>query len=566
MSVKSELNNTKYYLRESRKAILGRGGEISEKAGLKDIPEAVWSIPADTSLAFREDSEVAYEKVVPVGAEEYARVKSLGGICAFVTKGGSHNLCTADGVYPCNGYSVDIDLGTLDYLKDGMYYLKIVTSNLPGFHRIELNADYYGVVQYGAYGFLDLTFQYVSMDYKGLRFYLTIYSENEMEEDAPLLSGFVDGILICKEEDASKGYAPYEKPELVSVKPTSLESRGANLFDIYRTDFVALNTLTLNNYKPKSENGIMYSGGKFGASAGASIPIYLKPNTDYTFSFDVSWNAETETSLRMELALISSIEEDSVYASEDKKLIKVPTNTQGHHSYTFNSESYIAFVLIAFSTNQYGVEFRNVQLNYGKTEAPYKPFSAEPIDTKSLPEALQSLDGWGLGVNAEYNNHFEVRNGKVFYVQMVEKTVIDGTVNKITYVGKSNDLYYGMLDVASAAKPTINILNSHFKGERVASLGNAYIAGAEAKSLIMFNTNQNLTTVALWNDWLKEEDSKGNPVTSVYALATPIEIDITHLFTDTSPFLKVQGGGSVIAHNERKEAVPSTLKYTIKVG
>jgi hypothetical protein len=68
-------------------------------------------------------------------------------------------------------------------------------------------------------------------------------------------------------------------------------------------------------------------------------------------------------------------------------------------------------------------------------------------------------------------------------------------------------------------------------------------------------------TVEEWKSYLATND-----VRLVYALETPIETDITHLFTDTSPFLKVQGGGSAIAHNERKEAVPSTLKYTIKVG
>jgi hypothetical protein len=351
---------------------------------------------------------------------------------------------------------------------------------------------------------------------------------------------------------------------LVSAKPTSLESRGANLFDIYRTDFVAMDTHTINNYKPKSENGVMYSGGVAGVSSGAHIPIYLKPNTNYTFSCDISYDAATEAIVKIEFVLISNIT-DSRYTSAESELITT-TKTQGHYSCTFNSGNAIAFGVKPYSTNQYGIELRNVQLSYGTTEAPYTPYSAEPIDTKALPEAVQSLDGWGLGVNADYNNHIEWRNGRVIYRQKVEKTVIDGTVNKITYVGKSNGLYYGMLDVASAAKPTINILNSHFKGERVASLGNAYIAGAEAKSLIMFNTNQNLTTVALWNDWLKEEDRKGNPITSVYALATPIETDITHLFTDTSPFLKVEGGGTIIVNNEHKEAVPSTLKYTIKVG
>jgi hypothetical protein len=52
----------------------------------------------------------------------------------------------------------------------------------------------------------------------------------------------------------------------------------------------------------------------------------------------------------------------------------------------------------------------------------------------------------------------------------------------------------------------------------------------------------------------------------IYPIAEPIETDITHLFTDTSPFLKVQGGGTIIVHNEQEKSVPSTIKYITKTG
>ena len=80
MSIISELNKTKDYLRSSRDAVLARGGEISTTAGLKDLPDAIYNIPADSSLAFPSDDSVAYRKVVPVGVESMARVTELGGM------------------------------------------------------------------------------------------------------------------------------------------------------------------------------------------------------------------------------------------------------------------------------------------------------------------------------------------------------------------------------------------------------------------------------------------------------------------------------------------------------
>ena len=80
MSIQDKLNNTKSYLRSTRKAILGRGGEITEDAGLQDIADAIYNIPADTSLVYQTDEGVAYEKIVPAGAEEYAQVAKVGGM------------------------------------------------------------------------------------------------------------------------------------------------------------------------------------------------------------------------------------------------------------------------------------------------------------------------------------------------------------------------------------------------------------------------------------------------------------------------------------------------------
>jgi hypothetical protein len=258
MSIRSELNNTKHYLRESRKAILGRGGEISEKAGLKDIPEAVWSIPADASLAFREDSEVAYEKVVPVGAEEYALVKSLGGMSY---KLGNNNLCSGDGVYTYDdeSHTQTIYLG---FYEAGEYFMSFDNSTLQncGDHYLH-NQDYSFAANAWEGGSLG-GFNFTLDSSAELWLDLTPYAEMGNEG---LLTGTLKNIMICNADDADKTYKPYQPPILVSAKPTSLESRGANLWSPFASQMLSGVTLTVY------ENGIYTLNGTATSSVNFAI-------------------------------------------------------------------------------------------------------------------------------------------------------------------------------------------------------------------------------------------------------------------------------------------------------
>ena len=75
MSIIQQLNTAKNNLRAARKSILARGGELSMTAGLKDLPNAIYNIPANNSLSYQEDNSMAYRKIVPNGAKQYARIK-----------------------------------------------------------------------------------------------------------------------------------------------------------------------------------------------------------------------------------------------------------------------------------------------------------------------------------------------------------------------------------------------------------------------------------------------------------------------------------------------------------
>lgn len=437
MSIKSELNNTKHYLMESRKAILGRGGEISLTAGLKDLPEAVWSIPADTSLAFQEDSEIAYEKIVPVGAEEYALVKRLGGM----------------------------------------------------------------------------------------------------------------------------SYKDEETQTLRDTKPTSLESRGAQLFDESAITGASNNKLVPTNAYGVVENGYLKAKYSSYASAVYWLPFSMKlTKGTYTISADM-YVGNVCPSLTIVIGL----------GVERKSAITARTNLYAYDTWerksvtiTLAEDNIYYFVAsgIGDSTNytKLDVRFKDIQIQRGETATEFHPFFAEPIDTLELPEAVQSLDGWGLGISAEYNNHIEWRNGRVFYVQMVDETILNGTMSWGAY--DSNPYKYCYWTGIKGKKIGFQTsICSHFNNVN-RSWDDAIVdhySDHDTLPRCYFKTDK--PTVEEWKAYLAN-----NEIKLVYALAEPIETDITHLFTNTRSQLKVEGGGVVIANNERKEGVPSTLKYTIKVG
>jgi hypothetical protein len=53
------------------------------------------------------------------------------------------------------------------------------------------------------------------------------------------------------------------------------------------------------------------------------------------------------------------------------------------------------------------------------------------------------------------------------------------------------------------------------------------------------------------------------PLTVMYALATPEVTDITHLFTEDNA-IEVEGGGTIKFVNENELAVPSTIQYVTR--
>lgn len=716
MSVKTELDKTIFNLRETRKAILARGGEIPTTAGLKDFPNAIFNIPADASLAFQEDNSLAYEKIVPSNAEEYAAVMEIGGLSIP-----NNNLCIADGVYDLNGllyftidlgeleageyhlhfegtitgavlasidgdcdvyprelymYNYEGNLANIDYTlnvwEKGMCGFKLFSAkadtdpSTPEYEEAStLNGNITGIMLCNdsdtdksykpfsktsnlcrADGYYDLTSrpetledQHIPLDlglldvgtyqlqwYGDIRYlyYITIagdvrkpdYHDTDLYNNYIIIEvlaesqvtvtlksewyehgfeggiawdGAITGIMLVKIPDAESPvqgleYEPYYGPFL-NIKPTSLESRGANLFDESAITYAS----SYNADKANSSYGVVNKEGGYLEARRANISdtVYWYPfrkhltADTYTISADVYIPAGKAPTLNVYIGLRSANDKSRIFAliatlnSYDvweRISVKLNVHTEDDYLCLFQPTAPSA----AQGTNL-DVRFKNITIVRG-TETKYIPFSAEPIDTKALPEAVQSLDGWGLGIDAEHNNHIVWRNGRIFYVRMLDELDL-GDFTWRLFTSKNYFVTYPTVDKWSSAWDGVNMKLQEFttmptllcSKYNVDTYNNVAYVNLSKSEYVSYRTGDaNYGTMIVVRDlnYANAKDFKAamKGVKLIYPIAEPIETDITHLFTDTSPFLKVQGGGSIILHNKDKRAVPLTIKYVIKVG
>ena len=605
MRIQSELGKTIAHLRETRMAISGKGGVIDLTCGLKDLPDAVWSIPADASLAFQEDSSIAYEKIVPSKAEEYVYVSKIGGITRQ-----NNNLCIADGVYELN--NEDQKEFYLGYLEAGEYALRF-------------EGDFTGaaVVSGGGDDAYINDFQFFNEPNREFRLEVwspcevTVYIVSEFgdndpslpeNQDLPRLNGTITGIMLCKESDFDKSYKPHGNRSNLCIadghydlgsRPHNLEGQNITLnlgelkegiyqiewygsvskmaplemvsdgdcleyehqgrvdrlvFGLTDTDNVRLNlsseagydNMWGDNYNlpDKEVDAYCWTGEITGimlyrlshTCSGYDDVINTSPITDLEyvpypprFVFIKPTSIESRGAQLCDLTRakfancilqsdgnVKSNKIDKKYCSVNITYLNeiLPISKGKYLTFSVNkpieNTNYISIIiygefsdgfqfteaqthtntvtmqipdtLISVSKMELRVNggskaetdtesvFSNYMLNWGDKPAPYKPFTAEPIDTIEIHEEVQSSEGWGIGKSAsEYN-----------YIDLGRKVFVD------------------------------------------------------------------------------EYEVVGD---SVQKRENPIITDISELLPDIAQFLKVEGGGTVIFNNENKEAVPSKIKY-----
>jgi hypothetical protein len=82
---------------------------------------------------------------------------------------------------------------------------------------------------------------------------------------------------------------------------------------------------------------------------------------------------------------------------------------------------------------------------------------------------------------------------------------------------------------------------------------------------MVYDEAYNTDDISLWKAHLAELCENGTPLIVDYAMATPVEVDISEHLKDTN-YIQVKGNGTITAKNANNADVPSTITYAMYKG
>ena len=382
MSILNELEKTKAYLRNARKAVLGRGGEISETAGLKDLPSAIFNIPADASLAYYTDDTSAYKKTVPSGAEDYAQLKSVGGM---TRESISPNILEGAGAngFIFNGHPYFYTLESGKYRLDVFNKPEGCTASITLYYQDDWIATY-------SEGQVADLRKMNGHNHDGYWVNIYIQGVNYGDVIYPVFYKLPDDDESYKLTE----YVPYGEM-LVPTPVTEIVSMGKNL--------LSPDWMKLSNWENIEANKWFYPldlpDGWYCISIKvkkpfSSVYFYIQGSTGANGGFTTQQNVYVDYGSISNgyMAAGDKVNNYALWFNVDNKAGRIyrlysPEMTQGTLDYIYDVQ--IERVDLA----------QEPSASYPPaTYAPpteYKPYSAEPIDTVVIPDEVLPLEGYG---------------------------------------------------------------------------------------------------------------------------------------------------------------------------
>ncbi len=509
----------------------------------QDHKERLSSIEEYVSDANATDASVDNIKIVPEKSRDAANVLSVGGM-SYKSK----NL---------------VDVGTVTFEREKKfeasleagktYYISTrITSNDTNTTNNQIDMTYEDGTHFYLAFSRDTRYKVKFTPTKKV-ISMTLFAGNNYPLSAGDTATYED-FMVCEED--TDVYEPFFAG-LRHTKVTNVESRGANLIPFpYKSrsgDMGAGYTTTINGITfTVLDDGRIMANGTAAANARLSIVRnFLLPKGVFGITGGVL-----------------------VDGAKDKAYVVVTAGLNGNwvaEKYSiggkldltaYECDSNDIYLYVASGTTLNNVIFEPMVTFYQEPPAPYKPYRADnPIDALAIPASVQALDGYGVGVNADYYNHIEFADGKVF-VQKCGEIIFNGTENWILQSVNS----YGIANFQfnPVQKPTSTVRAICSDREYDSSLiANATKRGILNNDQAIFIRDDVYKTVAEWKAHLAERYASGNPLVAVYVFATPIETDITHLFTDVKP-LTVEKCGYLTFVNEHGYAVPNTVEWRIE--
>lgn len=348
--------------------------------------------------------------------------------------------------------------------------------------------------------------------------------------------------VMFNKGETALSYQPYFEG-LRDSKVTEVESVGVNLFSgIDGVDFskeISINKLTSKeincNFKPNTRYRFSWTSTCISAD-GTDHMLYLIVN--YTDGTVDNWS-------------------NVIARVTDNKARKIITTAEG------KTVSTMEFIYATEGT----FLFEEISLTeYTGVDIPYTPYFRS---TFSIPEEVQSLDGYGQGVNDDYYNKIvlDPASGMKKFVQCTRRIVFDGT-EAWNYSTTTERFSLVAFDGIWRAKPynhqfTIpcksNAFDFTFKVHHDSDRTNGIVI--IDRSILIRDAR--FASADEFKAYLAEQYAAGTPVMAEYVLATSIETDLTPYFTDDN-LIGIEANGTITAVNEYNYDVPFTVNYKKK--
>ena len=344
--------------------------------------------------------------------------------------------------------------------------------------------------------------------------------------------------------------------ELRHAAVTEVESIGSNLIPFpYATNTVTKNGVT---FTVNADGSIMVNGT---ASARTAITLYSGVGVFrkgmYRFTI-----AEPSVGVTLGIYATKSGVSSIDTGTTNSRTVEIPEDGMNVR---------LQLVVNANASVSEGTVYPRA--NVGETALPYAPYVK---NTFPIPEAVQALDGYGWGIDGEYNNHVAYEDDRRTWNYRVVKKVFDGTENWYDSVSMGNardtnyfrlkigDLYYGVADLAVSNKyATANItVSNKALGVDIIQSTSSTAAFSGCNIGIRPEDFDTLKT-AEFKARLAEWYAAGDPLVVYYVLTAPEVTDISDILPADN-LIEVEGGGTITFENEHGLAVPSEVIYQTK--
>lgn len=574
-------------------AVFERGGSVYSGMPFSNLADKIISIPHDQSLGYQTIESNAERVIVPKNVEGVALVNKIGGMskkCNQLlklrtlneTQDGITVITNKDGSYTFNGvtglgasFSLWLSSRDIPYTSLGAGRTYKISVEIIGEVTWDANMQSFVWIgeSYPEDSSPNFEVTYVS---SGLHKYTYIPEEGRYLEWIDVVfpeHAEVNNVTVKIMVNEGNEYLPYEPyfDGIKDSKVTDIMSEGRNLCNPANA-YMASGAII-----SQTENSFIVKGNTSATPNQSAYSLgWFYPHGTETNEYAIVAEKGKPIQITYQVKLI----EYGGYFDTIQILLRIQPDDGSSYIYTYgkrvtideNTQTIVTSVTptatgksaILFAINGNTVELSNILITRGNNTE-YSPYKGI-ISTTNIPTAVQNLEGYGEGINSNYYNYIEWRNSRCYFIITCEKVTYNGTEK--WYAGGASDGLYRPYTPISL--PSV-FIDQHTKVPCICNLYNDKTAyetyrhnvgvSVDKNNIRIYDARYNTADISLWTSQLAQWNADGHPLTVIYPLETPIEIDITDLMTVDNAIV-VEGGGSI----SFGVSVPSSTSYLIQTA